>query len=222
MSFDNNADSGHSSYVYQPPFVIRLVVAFLLVFATFAIPYALFTNTSNSTAVENTPPPADSGDTGAMVPAMLTFDSDTSIPATATFSLATPYEGGWDITSQEEGITVYNYTPLSCVVTTKVTDETFANTGKDASMSVLSDYLGTDVASSGSAVSISELTYNITNTAQVVGIGSSKGGQYEWTYARALTPIGKGVIISVACSSKEAMYEAADTLRSQFGILLKP
>ena len=89
-------------------------------------------------------------------------------------------------------------------------------------MSVLSDYLGTDVASSGSAVSISELTYNITNTAQVVGIGSSKGGQYEWTYARALTPIGKGVIISVACSSKEAMYEAADTLRSQFGILLKP
>jgi len=227
----NNPD-GDSGYTYQPLWITKLFLMATLIVATFAIPYSFSFLSETVSAEENgsadnpsdtTPDDPGNPDTSGAIPAMLTFDADSSVPTEATISLSTPYEKGWEVVSQEGGTTEYNYTTLGCVVTTSVIDIELGSSGKDASIDVLKEELGNSVTSGGSSsIVVSELSYNITSTAQVVGIGSIIGGKYEWTYARGIASIDKGVLITVSCDNKEAMYEASDNLRTQFGILLKP
>lgn len=222
----------HSDSSYQPLFITRLIIALALIVATFVIPYVAFMPQSSVVGAEEngegstpdgvTPDDPGSVDNNGALPSILTFDSDQSIPATATISIATPYENGWDIVSQDGGTTVYNYIPLNCQVTTRMIDMTFDTFGKDASIQVLENVLGQSVKGSEALISISELTYNIGSTMQVVGIGNSTGAKYEWTHARAFSTIGKGMTVTTSCSSEDTMYEASDTIRAQFGVLVKP
>jgi len=234
MSFPPDNPTQPVERVYQPSVVVRAILLITLATATFAIPYSLLMPPpltvvgADEKGTADTPDnatPDDPGapDTGGMLPSMLTFDSDSAVPPTATLSLATPYESGWEVVEQDGGRTAYSYSRLNCTVTTEVVDVELTATGKDASIEVLASVLGDEVLSSGSQLSVAELTYNFTSTVQVIGVGSiTAGGKYEWTYARGLTSIGKGVIVTASCDTKDDMYEAADNLRGQFGILLKP
>ena len=233
MSLPANGNNDSESSVYQPSWLVKLLLLVTLVTATFNIPYAVFMNQPETlTAEENgsvdvpdktTPDDPVKVDSKGKVPSMLTFNSGKSVSSKTTLSIATPYEAGWNISGQDASETNYNYAKLGCNVKTKVIDMEFSSKDdKDASLEVMGSYLERSASSLTGIATVSELTYNLTSTAQFMGVGSFTGVKYEWIYARGISTINKGLIVKASCSTEDQMYETSDNLRSQFGILLKP
>jgi len=217
-------ESRRSRRIYQPSFFIKILTSISLIAATFAIPYSLVIASSEDEVSEpiavETPDDPGTVTSGGVLPNMLTFDEGSNVPASAKLSEMKPFESGWSLIEEAGDVTSYSYTPLNCSIDASLKDYPSDLADKDASLALLGQELNQDIPVSTARVA--ELTYNLDSTVQVLGVGTQNGGAYTWTYARALSSVDKGIVVSTSCASKEAMFEASDTLRSQFGILVSP
>jgi hypothetical protein len=234
MSFPpNTPDEARSS---TAGFFAKLVIFILVVTAAFVVPYVVVKQNEAKGSTSTVSPEAVHGGTATPHPAVndpgtvktsagtlpdeLTFVAGDSLPSSATLALASPSEAGWDLISQTNGVNTYKYRALGCTITSQIVSMKFTATGEGASTELLTNELKQTVSSSD--VTVANLEYNFQPfDTQFVGVGTSDGGLFKWNYGRAFPTMNKGVYITASCGTKDTMFQAADELRAQFGVLIK-
>lgn len=218
---------------YQPSIFARFGMALLLAFSAFALPYSTLTIATAASeeargidaVPEVTPteePTVEEEVVGeGELPRTLLFSNDEDIPESANIVIAQPVETEWVQVSWTPSEAEYEF--RNCTITATIQDENLSSTGRDASEEAVGIAFPNVNVDNGDLVQVTEVRYNVISTAQYFGFGyQTLSGDYSWVYVRGFSTLDKVSFIGVECPTQDEMYEAADSVRSQLGILISP